>query len=269
MITMWSKKGRTYTLNTTRNEFVEADAVVISHPNSGRTWLNDITDLYRRLEPSAPEIVYTHDILDPPMDDILRWQDMIEVATHPIRQLGKLVAYHKPIVIITRDPRDVMVSYFYQKTVREPWLYQIGTITQRPLFQGTLDQFVMDDIYGITHLVTFMKLMAHHIKNGAYHLTYEAMHRDIRKEVENVLKHMGHVAFDADKVEAAILGAQFETAQILEQEEIGNNAPGNAYKYRVGKVGEGKKQLSRGALKYINLVLERSLDSVYGEYVNG
>jgi len=252
------------------NPFIQARAIVISHPNSGRNWVEDIIGEYRRTVLSLPAIEFTHDIMEPPFDDILPWQDMVEVSTNPIRKLGKALAYEgKPIVVLSRDPRDVIVSYFYQKTVREPWLHKLGIINRLPNFTGNIDEFIEHDIYGIKHLILFMNLMAHWIKKGAYDLRYEAMHEDIELEMVNLLNHIGVERVNRKKLNKAIAKCTFERVRKAEENEIGKKPPEGARKYRSGKVGTYKDELSSDMIRMINAYIALSLSPVYGEYRNG
>ncbi len=105
--------------------FRAADAFVVSIQKSGRTWVRVFLAAYfaerdRQLPgPSAaPRTVYTHDL----------WEH--ETKCHVGERLrGKWLipradAARKPILLVARDPRDVMVSLFFhlrKRSAHLPW----------------------------------------------------------------------------------------------------------------------------------------------------
>lgn len=143
-----------WNLSRNRFRFSKADAIVVSPPKSGRTWLrvflcSYFCTLYQReftlderalKDLGAPALVFTH--------------DLFEHATEP-RLLAKLRGRHlippkqrrsKPILLMVRDPRDLIVSWYFQLTKRSS--------TRR--FEGSLGDMVGHPQYGIKAIIELM-----------------------------------------------------------------------------------------------------------------
>jgi hypothetical protein len=255
--------------------------VFISFPCSGRTWIKGINDEYLGSTRGAvidfstmrlsvvntvtDRVIYTHDILDAPQDDILKWWAVAETKSQYKDE--PLPDWMSTLAIITRDPRDVIVSYFHQKKYREPFLLEIGHIKEGGSFAGDLDEFVNDDTYGIRMVCEFMNLWVDHLEKGkAIQITYEGMHEDTPQEMGRALSHMG---FDVDNrlLLDAIDKNTFNKAkkQELENFNVVFHVEGqsNALKRRKGKVGGWKTELTGETLKTVEDVIDKHLNEYY------
>jgi Sulfotransferase domain len=140
-------------------ELSGADAIVISIPKSGRTWVRTFLSAYfaykkgkqfsldftDRRQPGVPRIVYSHDRFEDRTKgnawDRLRGKYLI-----PRRSLRQA-----PIVLLARDPRDAFVSYFVQLTRRNPATpgeikkLPVGDLLRHPRFGLAIMVEVMND----------------------------------------------------------------------------------------------------------------------------
>ncbi len=82
--------------------------VVLSFPKSGRTWLRAILGKYLEL---THGIVFTTEF-----DNVARDKLPKIKFTH---NLHRMSYFSGKIIFLTRDPRDVVVSYYYQKKYRD------------------------------------------------------------------------------------------------------------------------------------------------------
>ena len=85
------------------------------------------------------------------------WQDL---DTDKSRYHGKKVVY------LTRDPRDVVVSCYFQATRR------------KSLFHGTISEFIRSDKYGIRKIVAFNRIWhaARNVPEAFLLVRYEDLH---------------------------------------------------------------------------------------------
>jgi len=232
----------------------------ISYPCSGRNWLMNIVENY------CPErISFTHDILEKDSaQNTTTWEDI-----HKYKESGKMDAWkkmyaHRKNVILTRDPRDVVISYFYQKKYREPYLLSTGFISEAGNFDGSIEDFVKDDIFGIKTIVEFMNLWVDLIKSGSsLHVTYEAMHENPVSESSRLIEFAG-VDVDNSKIKMAVLSSEFGKHQFAESLSFGDNL--NVYKYRRGIMGGYKEELSQKTIAEINKIIQKNLDKFYYMY---
>ena len=106
----------------------DRDIFLISFPKSGRTWLRLLLgktlashfgieninllllDELAAACPKIPKIHVTH-------DDNPHWKRVDELSSHKIEYEGKKV------IFLVRDPRDIIVSNYFEKTNREEMYY--------------------------------------------------------------------------------------------------------------------------------------------------
>src|SRR5689334_14525247 len=136
----------------------EADAVVVSYPKSGRTFVRAmLARLYkrrfgidersllefpalRRASANAPRVLFSHG------GDAMRHPDQIHLEPADYR--------HKKVVLIARHPGDIAVSRYHHLRHRSR-----DTARQR-LAEQPLEPFVWTEQGGIPSIVTFLNQFA-------------------------------------------------------------------------------------------------------------
>ena len=117
-----------WNLSSRARELSGGDAILISIPKSGRTWVRTFLNAYfsykvgrqfsldftDRGESGVPRIIYSHDRFEHRTKGNA-WDRLRKKYLIPRRALRK-----RPIVLLARDPRDTFVSYFVQLTRRNP-----------------------------------------------------------------------------------------------------------------------------------------------------
>jgi hypothetical protein len=222
-----------------RRERAPADLVIVSFPKSGRTWLRlligkALCDRYglpeeQMLDTFAltkaaglPPAVFSHDGASNSearhMDRLSR--DKSEYAS-------------KRVLLLARDPRDVVTSCFFQATDR------------RDLFRGSLAEFLRDPHYGIRKVLTWYGIWERNrgVPREFRVVRYEDLKRDPQKTLREVLEFIGVTDPDDALVTAAVEFSRFENMKKMEQERRfassrmhpGKGSEGN--KVRRGKVG--------------------------------
>lgn len=225
-----------------------ADVYLVSYPKCGRTWLRvmigrafqlhyglpadaDLVELHRlaELDPRVPCVVATHD--DSP------WHERPEDVDH-----DKSRFRGKRVVLLVRDPRDVIVSLYHQRRGR------------RGGYRGSLDDFVDEWQGGFASLLRFYEVWADEAEATADVLVvrYEDLHA---RPVDELVRVLG--AIGVDGVEPAVLAdaisfASFDHMHALEEsgafasEKLrpGRRDVVDRYKTRRGKVGGHRDELS-------------------------
>lgn len=217
-----------------------SDRQLISYPKSGRTWLRYILtqlDLVRYVE-------FHHDgfeFSDPRMEP------------HNFDRPARLRRYaEQRIVYLERDPRDVMVSLYFQITGRMRDIYD---------YQGTISAFLRDEYFGAGTLKQFREMWAELAPAlCCLKVTYEECHRDMTLVTQRILGFYGFEIPRA-RLSEVITAAQFERMRLVEQTRKVTDPwlrPRNeAPKLRRGKVGGFREELSEADIAY--------LDSVFGD----
>ena len=260
--------------------FRAADAFVVSIQKSGRTWVRvfltayfsewgkgNFTPAARPAAASAmPTLCYSHDL----------WEHKAKEQFGE-RLRGKWLipreeTINKPILLVARDPRDVMVSLFFHLKKRA------GT------FEGDLPALLRHPVFGIKRVVAIMNRWQEEwsVTSRLYLLRYEDARREPEKVFSAALRFLlPTVALDEAALARAVEISSFENMRRLEAGAQGAKGselvtdlnkealrPKNAddpdsYKVRRGKVGGYTDYLGPADVDYMNAVLA-TLDSRYG-----
>ena len=252
--------------------FRAADAFVVSVPKSGRTWVRVFLLAYfaerERLEPGyhAPKCVFTHD----------RWEHETK-GRFMDRLRGKWLipraeAARKPVLLVVRDPRDVIVSLFFHLQKRAH------------SYDGELPGLLRHPVFGVGRMVAVMNgWLAEWSRAGRLHvLRYEDAKARPREVFVEALRFLQPgVEPDLRALDRAVEISSFENMRRLETGDA--QAPGSAvvaslqeealrpadagdvdsYKVRRGKVGGYVDYLSADDVAFLDGELAR-LDGRFG-----
>lgn len=177
----------------------------------------------------------------------------------PIEQMPEpsaLVGMQK-IVFLHRDPRDVVVSGYFQATKR------VG------VFRSSMSEFLRNPRHGLRKVLIFNQrwLRATEGRDDVCIVTYEAMHADVEAELHRVVAFFGKPV-DPAAHRKALKAGRFETMQqneasgVYQQRYGAILAPGQAgdpdsFKVRRGKVSGYVDYLSPEDLAYCDEVMAK------------
>ncbi|HEY2989809.1 MAG TPA: sulfotransferase domain-containing protein [Candidatus Binatia bacterium] len=256
----WTSEARRY---------ASADAIVVSIPKSGRTWFRVFLHAYfcalekreftlraRELfKGNVPRFLFTHDLwahlTGPRVGDRITGRQLIPAPA--IRQ--------KRILLLSRDPRDVVVSLFFQHSRR----------TRR--YGGDLHEMIHHSRFRISRMVDIMNTwMVEWGGGGNFKLIrYEDCRRYPEAVFRELLTFFGCREIDAGPFAHAVEFSRFENMRAMEAAGKakkktllpGDAADPDSYKVRRGRVGGFKDYLSPEDVAYLERALER-LDERYG-----
>lgn len=258
--------------------YAAADAFLLEYPKCGRTWLRmmiglavaraggpalpDPTDLGRlsTLRPGLPRLEVTHD--DDP--ELKRVEDIAR---------DKGIYGHCRVLLQIRDPRDVVVSYFFHRTARKHEIFPVAPFT------GSLADFVRHPQGGIPNIVAFYNAWAagRAAPAALLRVDYEDLVADPAAGLTAALAFLGLPAPDAAGVVATVEECRFERMQALETagaipgRRLATTDPDNpeSRKVRRGKVGGYRDYLAADDVAWIDAYLARHLDPWFGRYLAG
>lgn len=252
-----------------------ADVHLLSFPKCGRTWLRlmmsrvirdqfnvgsgDSLQLHkfasRRL--GIPSILASHDF---------------QVVRGGIRRdeldVDKTRFGGKRVLLVIRDPRDVVVSFYYHKKLRER------------SYTGTLSEFIRKDFDGLRTIIDYYNIWARSrdIPSDLEFVMYESMREETVASLRQVVRYCGFQDVSDDVLENA--AAEYEFNRMREKEAQGDIGHGhtkrpadrndpNSFKARSGKVGGYRDELSVEDQAYVEQTIAERLDDFYRTYKAG
>jgi hypothetical protein len=252
----------------------DGDAIVVSIPKSGRTWVRAFLGAYfcKRhglefsLEPEGygnaqiPRIIYSHDLFEQRTKANL-WEGVRGKYLIPARELRRA-----KIILLARDPRDAFVSLYLQLTHRDP-----GTSAE--MRQKSVSEMLRDKSYGIRSII---EIMNHWLKEFSgrpnfFLIRYEALRSEPENNFYELLVFLNGNEPDAAAFQAALGFSQFENMKKLEAAgafeskilRAGDVRDPESFKVRRGKVGGYAEYLSVEDQQYAAEALQK-LDPRFG-----
>jgi len=247
----------------------KAEVHIVSFPKCGRTWLclmlGKALEHHYGLQVKNPLKLrhFKKKVKDLPL--IMQHHDGGPEFKRP-EELERDKSFYsdRKVIFLVRDPRDVTVSAYYQKTKRN---YN---------FQGSLKEYVYHPVGSIESNIEFYNIWADqsHVPKDFLLLTYEDMHADAEKELEKALRFVGLNEISSEDISYAVEECRFENMRRIEASnalQSKNLAPRNpqdekTYKTREGVVGGHRKYLDSEDMEYIDRLIDKNLDDKYEFY---
>ena len=255
-----------WNLSSRARQLTGGDAIVVSIPKSGRTWVRTFLCAYFcekigqpfTLEPEkyegVPQVIYTHDLFEQ-RTKADRWDKLRGKYLIPQRdRIGR------PMILLARDPRDAFVSLYIQLTRRTKE-------TPDKLKQMSTSQLLRDPAFGIESMVEIMNSWLAEWSNRPDFLLlrYEGLRNEPGPQFRQLLQLLGERHVDETAFLHALEfsdfgymkkleGAGAFTSKIL---RAGDMQDPESFKVRRGKVGGFEDYLSPDDQVYAAVALQR------------
>jgi len=248
-----------------------ADVIVISPAKAGRTWLRVMVNKYISLRYGVPfsvDNLHEHDAKIPS----IVWEHWLwlhlRLATFKQRLRGRYiiparVLNEKKLVLLVRDPRDIVVSAYFQESKRE---------SKHKRTEMPIQQYLRDRKRGIASVVRVLNLTHQKTRELPHTLVvkYEAMKANPTAELRRVLEFSG-IPIDEPLLAQAVEFGSFDNMKKMEQSDEFNSPrlrPGDphdadSFKVRKGKIGGYKDYFDADDIAYLEPQVAK-LDPVFG-----
>ena len=256
-----------------------ADVAVVSFGKSGRTWLRVMIsryyqlvfniperillgfDNYHRRDAKIPKIFFTHD-------------NYIKDYTGEFD--SKKPFYGKKVVLLVRNPKDIVVSQYFQ------WQHRMRPakkkLNQYPPHGADVSayDFVMDPNCGLPDIIAYLNLWAKEAERVEQLLIvrYEDMRSDPNATLARVMEFINSEPSQDDAIAGAVEYSSVENMRKLEEKNVfwlagGRMKPGkkgdpNSYKVRRAKVGGYKDYFDEGQAAEIDELVRKELSFAFG-----
>jgi len=198
--------------------------IIVSYPKTGRTWLRFM------LKELNLNFVFSHDQSEPIQK--ISYKDYISNVSNYKK---------KKVIFLIRDPKDTVVSMFFQMTKREK------------LFQGNISDFIRNDIWGIKKIVWFYKLWSDDqgVPASILIVKYEDLKQNTTLEINRICTFIGQER-ESDTIQNVVDLYSFEN---MHNKEAQSNSDKDSLKARKAKVGGYVDMLNAGDIDYCNKVI--------------
>jgi hypothetical protein len=229
------------------------DLYVVAFPKSGVTWLNFLmANVHLKMSGSNQNITfYNIDDFLPDIEQVrcLKENILLFPGHRVIKSHAEFNPLYQKIIYLVRDPRDVMVSYYW-------FLKNAGS------FQEDLSQLIRSQTYGIAawcrHVQGWVERTP--LSSRIEFIRYEDMKADIFKVLSRIYTLLGH-QIPTPVLEQAIELASFDNMKKLEADyNFGGDFrfPGLEF-VRKGKPGSYVDEMSEDDLALISAKASRWL----------
>jgi len=242
----------------------KTDNYLISFPKSGRTWLRTIINNYYSRKYNKPMSL---GLIDCNIRNLLNKRIPCVNFTHfgAHSKSGILpdltILSGRKVILLVRDPRDVVVSYYFQCVKRDR------------IFQGGISDFIRHDDFGFEHIIDFMNHIynSKNIASSFLMVRYEDIMQDAYAVSIGILEFIDSSEVNISKLKEAIEFSRFENMKKMEEKGSLENKrmkPGDiddpeSFKVRKGKVGAYMQYLSANDLKYISEKMKK-INPIFG-----
>src|SRR5437667_8869481 len=247
----WTRRN----FSSRSRELSGGDAIILSVPKSGRTWLRAFLCAYfckrfgleftlrpdRYPEQRIPLLIFSHDLFEHRTKGD-RWDRLRGKYLVPRRELGRA-----KIILLARDPRDCFVSLYLQLTRRDP-------NAPPKLRRKNASELLRDRRFGVRASINALNDWTNEF-SGRDHFSlvrYEALRASPAEHFRDLLAVVGEAVPDAAIFKEALEFSRFENMQKLEAAGAFDSNilhPGDvrdpeSFKVRRGKVGGYQEYLS-------------------------
>jgi hypothetical protein len=257
----WRPRWTRRNFSSRAAELSGGDAIILSVPKSGRTWLRAFLCAYfckrfgveftlrpeRYGEPGIPRLIFSHDLFEH-RTKADRWDKLRGKYLVPRRELSRA-----KIILLARDPRDCFVSLYLQLTRRDP-------NAPVELRQRTVSEMLRDRRFGVHAIIKAMNDWMNEFSGHANFtlVRYEALRAAPAEHFRDLLALLDESTPDMATFQEAIEFSRFENMQKLEAAGAFDSNilhPGDvrdpeSFKVRRGKVGGYREYLSLEDQKY-------------------
>lgn len=257
-----------------------SEVYLISYPKCGRTWLRlmlgrafanyyslpaeeDILFLswQTRPHPHLPLITVIHE--DRPM---LKAPDELHESKDKFR--------NKMVIFLARDPRDVIVSSYFEMKKRGQLFGDNPYENRSAEYQGSLEDFIYRKEGGFETVLRYYNIWAQNrqVPKGFLLVHYEDLKVSPQAELRRIVDFLGLQEIDDGALREAVEFASFENMRKMEEQrqfQGGMLNPANqkdqeSYKTRRGKIGGYAEYFSPEQIEYLNRKMKTELSSFYG-----
>ena len=258
-----------------KDDLKNTDFLIMSFPKCGRTWLKLMLTRFLQLhfglelnakilEPitltelnsNVPAIKFDHGLMGNPL----------EMTPDELKEF-KFDFTDKQIIILIREPKDVLVSSYFHKKFRNQFSGDVN-------YTKSLSEFLIEDRGGLGIFLKYYRKF-HDCKNKARKILlirYEDLHNDPHSELMKICEFIGIQKINQTHIKNVVEFSSFDNMRAMEKSNEFNSPvlqPADeqnpeSFKTRRGKVDGYVDYLSNDEIEFINKETRQNLPTWYG-----
>ncbi len=244
-----------------------ADVLLISYPKVGRTWLTMLLSRAMASHAGLGEVDYlANDLLGGRVGDLPHIRISHDDNPHwkTVRQLARSKRRYrqKKVVLLVRDPRDTVVSMYFERSKRER------------AYAGTLHDFLHEQRGSLETILEYYNIWARE-RAGLEHfllVRYEDLKADAAGQVQRLLRFAGAGNVSDAHIAEAVQFGSFENMRKMEASEVlqsgrlraRDKQDEESFKTRKGKVGGYVDYMTPAEIEWMERKIRETLDPSYG-----
>jgi len=227
------------------------DLYLVSFPKSGNTWLSFLmANIHLKMSGISREVNFfnIHDFIPDIHSSRNLKRDILPFPGHRvIKSHSVFNPFYRKVIYLVRDPRDVMVSYYW-------FLKNLGS------FNGSLSEMIRSPLLGIRawckHVQGWVEKSPASVSIDF--VRYEDLKSDPSEVLRRLYKLLGYTIPNDILMESIELSS-FENMKKLEEfYNYGEDVRFADFQFmRKGKAGAYKTELSKGDISFINQTASR------------
>jgi hypothetical protein len=250
-----------------------AHSWVVGYPKCGNTWFSlmlrkALTMAHGLDEAAIPRILsdwrFGRPFARVPAIGVTHHMPLFNVEGYRDMTIDLDMFRRRNVVLLVREPKDVLVSLYMHNVYRET----------TPLYDGDIDSMVYSDVYGIEKFLKYY--VAWHeqraVPRALMLVRYEDLSNDTEAVVADALRFLGLPQVTGALVREVVAYGSFENMRNIERTQeikLSTLAPpgrprAEAFQVRKGLVGDHVNHLAAATIRYIDQRVDADLPSEFG-----
>lgn len=259
------------------SEFNNSEVIIVEYPRSGFHWLTGLAymsagagggrwtgsrttyhDIFGDLKAKTNNRILRlgwsfNDLLN--LEEGKRWRTWEELETDKSRYRNKKV------VLLIRDPKDIIVSHFWMCKKRA--MTNIGG-----LYKEDIEDFYRGAWTGVKRILTYWNIWDEnrYIPQEFHIFRYEDLHTNATNEIRRLFAVLNFSEYSDSAIEKAVEKMQFDKQRSIEDsgwppwadlKYNGSQQDSSTHTHRVGKIGDYKNHLNAKQIKEVDEIIKQ------------